>query len=313
VLQFLKRLRSIRSNGPGLLTPKHVSEVEHWSQVESQARSGARLFWLNHPRVAKHYYDKAEIDGVSWRRWLTRTLGRPANLALELGCGSGTGLVETWNAGAAVHLVGLDLEESRFNATLDLRTTAGARVDFIAADANELQLDEGRYDLIYSVQSLHHFERLERIMAEVRRALTSDGFFVLDEFVGPARFQWTDLQLSLTAQLLGLMPANLRKYSNGTEKACEGRSTVEQVIQVCPSEAIRSDEIVRLFYDNFHVVQHKNLGGTIQHLLYSGIVQNFPDDDPAVDRMIDCIDALETTLIERQAIPSDFALLIGKR
>lgn len=295
------------------LSRQHAAEVEHWSEVESETRNGTRLFWLSHPRVAKHYYDRAQIDGLPWRNWVRRTLGRPARRALELGCGNGAGIAETWNAGVAEHVVGLDLDESRFIETQGLLRTAGAHVEFIAGDANDMHLGECRYDLIYAVQSFHHFENLERIMAEVRRALTPDGFFVLDEFVGPARFQWTDIQLSLAGQLLGLMPADLRQYRNGIQKTCEGRSTVEQVIQVCPSEATRSDEIVPIFYANFSVVEHRNLGGTIQHLLYSGIIHNFPDNDPTIDHMIDCIDGLETTLIEHRVIPSDFALLIGRR
>ncbi|MCZ2078186.1 MAG: hypothetical protein LC130_24710, partial [Bryobacterales bacterium] len=56
-----------------------------------------------------------------------------------------------------------------------------------------------------------------------------------------------------------------------------------------------------------------NLGGTIQHLLYSGIVQNFADGDPETDHLIDCIDGIERVLIDHGIIPSDFVLLVGRR
>ena len=85
------------------------------------------------------------------------------------------------------------------------------------------------------------------------------------------------------------------------------------MIRVCPSEAIRSNEIVPLFLKNFDVIQHKQVGGTIQHLLYSGIIQNFPDGVPEIDRMIDAINALETRLIHAGVLPSDFVVLVGKR
>lgn len=303
--------RTPTGSGEAALQPEHTAEIEHWAGIESEARSGARLFWLNHPRVAKHYHEKALVGGLPWREWIPQALGRRAGRVLELGCGSGDGLLETWRAGIAEEYIGLDLDESRFETVRDAIRAAGGRIRFLAADANEMRLQKSRYDLIYAVQSLHHFEKLERIMSEVRRALTPNGIFVLDEYVGPARFQWTNLQISLTNQMLGLMPVSLRQYRNGIEKACEERSTVEQVIAVCPSEAIRSDEIVRVFYDHFRVVEHKNLGGTIQHLLYSGIIHNFPDDDPRTDHLIDCIDGIESTLIERQVIPSDFVLLVG--
>jgi SAM-dependent methyltransferase len=190
---------------------------------------------------------------------------------------------------------------------------AGAPVRLMAADVDRVQLDPSSYDLIYAVQSFHHFDDLEHICTEISKALMPGGFFVLDEFVGPARFQWTGAQLALTSQILGLLPRNLRIYQNGIEKLQEGRSTPEEVIRVCPSEAIRSDQILRVFRKHFKVIHEKKLGGTIQHLLYSGIVHNFPDGDPATDHLIDCINGLEEVFIDHGILPSDFVLLIGQK
>jgi SAM-dependent methyltransferase len=183
----------------------------------------------------------------------------------------------------------------------------------MAADVNSIRLEESSYDLIYAVQSFHHFENFEHLFAEIHRALRPGGFCVLEEYVGPKRFQWTDTQLALIRHILGIMPLHLRMYAKGMEKNQEGRSTVEEVIQFCPSEAIRSDEIVPFFHRTFDVVHYNKLGGTIQHLLYSGIIHNFPDDDPATDHLIDSIDALESAFIEGGVIASDFALLVGRK
>lgn len=271
------------------------------------------MFWLNHPRVAKPYHEKAMVDGLRWQEWIHKALGRPAEAALELGCGRGDGLVSVWRAGVTRRLVGVDLDEARFAGARARLKDAGDNVHFRAEDINRIHLAPSTYDLIYALQSFHHFESLEYLFAEIHRALKPGGFCVLDEYVGPARFQWTDLQLGLTKLALGLLPRPLRMYRNGIEKREEGRSSVEQVTAVCPSEAIRSDELVSLFHQTFEVVHHKKLGGTIQHLLYSGIVQNFPDDDPETDHLIDCIDGIECLLIERGLLPSDFALLIGRK
>lgn len=295
-----------------MATPQS-SEVEHWNQIEEQARAGQQIFWLNHPRVAKLHYEKALVDGLQWQNWILKALGRPAEAALELGCGKGDGLVSLWRAGAARRLVGVDLHETRFAAARERLKDAGDSLQLKAEDINHIRLEASTYDLIYALHSFHHFENLEYLFGEINRALTPDGFCVLNEYVGPARFQWTDMQLRLTRQLLGLLPVKLRMYRNGIEKRAEGRSSVEQVMAVCPSEAVRSDEIVPLFHQTFEVVHHNNLGGTIQHLLYSGIVHNFPHNDPATDYLIDCIDGLEREFIEHGIVLSDFALLIGKK
>ncbi|HET8548828.1 MAG TPA: class I SAM-dependent methyltransferase [Bryobacteraceae bacterium] len=296
-----RRLRAVNAAAAAV-------EVDHWKTVEEKARRGVRQFWLNHPRVAYHYHRKALVDGLSWQEWIVRRFGGPVPHALELGCGNGAAALALVRQGVAAHITGIDLEETRF---AESRASAAGALDFIAGDINQLQLEPCRYDLVYALQSFHHFERLEEIMYQVSRALKPGGYFILDEFVGPARFQWTDLQLSLTAHILGLLPRHLRMYEHGIEKLAEARSTVEQVVAVCPSEAIRSDEIVNVFEHEFDVIQHRRLGGTLQHLLYSGIIHNFPDGDVNVDRMIDCIDGLETAMIETGMLGSDFALLIG--
>lgn len=291
-----------------------ASEVEHWNEIERRARSGGdRLFWLQQPRVGRHYLEKSLIDGMTWQRWLPEFLGRPADSALELGCGNGEALASLLRLPSARKLVGIDLDETRFAAATRALGEARKNVSFRAADINHIQLEESSYEVVYAIQAFHHFENLEHIFAEIYRALRPGGFCILDEYVGPARFQWTDIQLDLTAKILGLMPRHLRMYRQGAEKLEEGRSSVEDVVRVCPSEAIRSNEIVPLFHKTFDVLLHKNLGGTIQHLLYSGIVHNFPDDDPATDRLIDSVDGLERTFIENGVLPSDFVLMIGRK
>jgi SAM-dependent methyltransferase len=286
--------------------PDHRAiEVSHWNDIDRRKAQGERLFWLDHPRVTYHYYRKGEINGLQWQEWIISQFSGPAGIALELGCGSGASLTANLRRGLATKGIGVDLDLSRF--------TAAGNVETIASDLNTIQLERGRYDVIYALQSFHHFEAVEHIMEQVSAGLTDRGFFVLDEYVGPNRFQWTDLQLTWVGQLLALMSRNLRMYTHGIEKLAEGRSTPEQVMAVCPSEAVRSADLVKAFYENFEVVHHRNLGGTIQHLLYSGIVQNFPDHDPAIDHLIDCVDGIETSLIDHGVLPSDFVLLIGRR
>ncbi len=288
----------------------HQIEVRHWTEVERQLQANVRLFWTDHPRVGAIFRERASLDGLPWPQWVLKRLGGPARIGLELGCGSGRLLRELLAEGVLERGIGVDLDESRFDWD---GGKWGDRLEFLPADANRLQLERERYDLILCQGSLHHIEDLEHVMEQVSRALTPRGLFLVEEFVGPRRFQWTEAQLSMTRKLLGLMPLNLRIYSNGVEKREEGRSTPEAVIQVCPSEAIRSDEIVPLMRQYFDVVAERPLGGTIAHLLYSGIIQNFPDDDETTDRIIDSVDGIEAALIESGALPSDFILMIGQR
>ncbi len=302
---MLSRLRRLYSN---LRTSAHATEVDHWKAIEQRAKNGERMFWLNHPRVNHHYHRKSMFNGLYWQGYVKRHLGGPAMRALELGCGDGRALGRLVDQGVIASGVGLDLDESRF-----LVDRQDGRIGFIAADVNTIDLEPESYDLIFALQAFHHFEAVEPIMQQVHRALKPNGVFVLDEFVGPARFQWTDAQLAWVGHLLDLMPPELRRHPNGTVKRREGRSTPEEVMRVCPSEAIRPTDIPTVFEQVFRPVAMLNLGGTIQHLLYSGIIQNFPDNDPATDAIVDSVDAIETALIGSRVLPSDFMLLVGQR
>ena len=182
-----------REDTPVPVLPEHAAEVEHRNEVDRGANVGERLFWVSHRRVAFLHCGRKEIDGLPWRDWFEANRKEPAGVALELGCGQGLTLEALVRDGIAQIGEGIDLEASRFTAI------QSSSLQLRAADSNRIQLEPDRYDLIYALGSFHHFEALEHIMEQVNNALTENGNFVLDEFVGPPRFQWTDLQLSITA------------------------------------------------------------------------------------------------------------------
>lgn len=149
-------------------------------------------------------------------------------------------------------------------------------------------------------------------MRQVHDALTPTGLFMLEEYVGPTQFQWTDEQMNLVRALLSLLPVELRTFRWGARKDTEIRMKPDELDAVSPFEAIRSADIVPLFKQHFEVIIAQSLGGTIQHLLYNSIIHNFDPDDPRACRYIAAIAAVEDTLIDAGLLPADFMLLIGK-
>jgi hypothetical protein len=107
------------------------------------------------------------------------------------------------------------------------------------------------------------------------------GLFIIEEYVGPSRFQRTDLQLQIIRDLLQVMPAKYRRLPNGRLKMEEARPTVERIEKDDPFEAVRSAEILPLFYKNFTVLHQNSLGGTIQNPLYHDIMNNFDEKEVA--------------------------------
>ena len=267
--------------------------------------------WLDHPSVMAHYASRGLIDGRSWKQWVPHHLGGPADRSMELGCGSASLSEELFKLGATRAIEGVDASPERIQRAEDRRIAAGAPGGFAVRDANSVVLEPGRYDLIVSSHSFHHFVELEHVMEQVTRALTPRGLFILEEFVGPTQFQWTDAQIESTRSLMALIPERFRMLRWGAVKPYEGRPTVEDVVAASPFESIRSAEIVPLFERYFRILHRRDLGGTIQHLLHNGIVHNFPPGDPEAERIVRGIFETEDALIDSGLLPSDFQLLVG--
>jgi SAM-dependent methyltransferase len=300
-----------------------VSDADYRSRLAAESRkwgnhlhveaSGEWHSWLDHPLVAQHYRARGLVDGLPWEMWAARRLGRPASASLDLGCGSGLKSLAVYNAGSSRELHGIDISEERIAEAERMRIEHAIAGEFRVADVNTVSLAPRSYDLIFSSHSFHHFLELEHIMAEVHDALTPDGIFILEEFVGPTQFQWTDQQIDVVRTLMSLLPEELRILRWGAVKPYEGRPEVKDVVAASPFESIRSAEILPLFRRFFRIVELRALGGTLQHLLYNGIVHNFTTARRDATDFLQAILDIEDALIDSKLLPSDFMLLVGMR
>lgn len=290
-----------------------AAESRKWGDHLRVEASGEWHAWLDHPLIAARYRERGLIDGLPWERWVSLQLGRPARRSLDLGCGSGLKSVAVFEAGATERADGIDVSEERVAEGERARAALAMPGRFRVTDVNNCRLERNAYDLIFSSHSFHHFLELEHIMREVSAALTDDGLFILEEFVGPTQFQWTDQQIDVVKSLMSLLPPELRMLRWNAVKPYEGRPTVADVVAASPFESIRSADIVPLFRRHFHIVQQRNLGGTLQHLLYNGIVHNFTADRAGAMEAVRAICEVEDALIDSGLMPSDFMLLVGTR
>jgi SAM-dependent methyltransferase len=180
---------------------KLSAEGRKWGGHLAVEASREMHAWLDHPTVMAHYASRGLIDGSSWNHPGTRQGGGPPEHSMEPGCGSATLSLELHALGATRGR-GLRRQPERIAEGEARRTASGVPGRFWAGDANTLKLEPGRYDLIVSSHSYHHFLELERINEQVLRALTPRGLFILEEFVGPTQFQWTDEQIEVSKALM---------------------------------------------------------------------------------------------------------------
>jgi len=304
---------SLAETGDSSYLERLSAESKKWGDHLAIEAAREMNAWLDHPSIGAHYFSRSLLEGLSWYDWVPRSLGGPAARSLELGCGSGSLSMRLYAAGATRHVEGMDASAERIQEAENGRKAGGAPGRFFVGDANRLELEPERYDLIVSAHSFHHFLELENAMTQVLRALTPRGLFILEEFVGPTQFQWTDAQIEITRALMSLIPERFRMLRWNAVKPYEGRPTVAEVVAASPFESIRSAEITPLFERYFRVLHKRDLGGTIQHLLYNGIIHNFTVGEPETEAIVRGIWQVEDALVDSGMLPSDFQLLVGAR
>jgi SAM-dependent methyltransferase len=286
-------------------TAREKSETEEWQ----------RFYWQSHPLTLRHI--NRLITGDEAEDWLAFTKRRffPEGAArgLSLGCGHGSAERDAIQVGLCREFDALDIaEEALVVARRDAeRAGLGDRIDYRQADLNTVQLDDDAYDVVIAVQVLHHVDALEHLLDEVVASLRPDGLFVVNEYVGPARFQWLDKTQTIMNRILELLPEEYKvNPRNGFIKDRIERAPAEEIARVDPSESIRSDEIPELLRSRFDVRYHADFGGTINQFLLADIAANFRDDDPKDVALLDLISLLDEELVAERVLPSDFAFYV---
>jgi SAM-dependent methyltransferase len=295
--------------------------AEHWGEEareKAESEDWQSLYWQSYILTAQHI--NQDISGDPAVDWLTFTKQRffpkPAELALSLGCGYG--IVERVGIEQEIAhgFVGYDISSEAVAVAIEEAGKAGLgdRIDYAAGDLNSIELEPGRYGAVFAAQTLHHIEALEHLLDQIHRSLTPDGLFVVNEYVGPKRFQFPDEYLPLMEGLLEALPeSHRRSLKDGSVKGRALRPDADEVYRVDPSESVRSDEILGLIGERFEVVYRADFGGTLLQFVLSDIAGNFDPGDPKDVAMIDLVCLYEKTLIDKGVLPSDFVYLVAQR
>lgn len=236
---------------------------------------------------------------------------------LSLGCGDGNidRILKHYRFSFG-SLLGIDISEACVAAARQkaAEINLAPKVEYTAADLNEYRPPENSFDFIYFFHSLHHVRELEGILAACNKALRPDGVFMAVEFVGPSRFQWTDRQVELAEALLKLLPEELR-YDPIRKQVMKkiARVSESEMIRMDPSEAVRSADIDDALKASFEIVEEKNMGGTLNYLIFDGIGPHFHDQTPLHTTVVEFLIYHENLLIDLGVLPSNFKYYAGRR
>jgi SAM-dependent methyltransferase len=215
-------------------------------------------------------------------------------------------------AGTCERVTGLDDEQSR--------------IDFAAGRVPEPLRKRVRFELgtlegweppealgaVVCRSFLHRREDLEAVLDRFAAILEPGGLLFVEDFVGPARFQWSDAQLEAINRLLARLPEDLLSdlsASDGRRKRSVERPALAERIAANPNEAVRSDEILPALDARFERVEVSPYGGAVFHQLFSRIMGNFVDRPELVGVLME-VDAL---LTDTGALGSDYVWGVWRR
>jgi ubiquinone/menaquinone biosynthesis C-methylase UbiE len=95
---------------------------------------------------------------------------------LEVGVGAGTDHLQWARAGAECH--GVDLTDAAIEITRARLAHYGLSSRLQRANAEEIPYGDDNFDTVYSWGVIHHTERPEMVVAEIRRVLKPTGQFI---------------------------------------------------------------------------------------------------------------------------------------
>jgi ubiquinone/menaquinone biosynthesis C-methylase UbiE len=284
---------------------------EYWNKQFEAMRSD-NSYWLNNKIVEESTYRLMTGGPTHWLTWLLNDFLKEQTFARSLSvcCGDGAHEIQLYKSGKIQVVTGFDISEGAIRQAVARFHEAGASTDrfrFEVKDVNNLHL-EGQFDLIFSTGALHHTTNLEDVLANLQRVLSPDGYFVMVEFIGPNRFQWTDRQIEVANKLLNALDPQYLK--NGYRETFE-RPTIECMLKSDPSEAVRSEEVYALVKQHFSVVYERFYNGTILHQLHPLLQSQLANQQRKdFDSIVRLILVAEDLLVSNGVLPSDFVFLI---
>jgi SAM-dependent methyltransferase len=298
---------------PGSEAAENTLVSQYWGRQFEKDRAD-RSLWTNNEIIARHIYRL--ISGGSEEHWLkwffTDYIDESTNFekSLSICCGDGAHELALADTGRVRFIRGFDISEgaiaqakSRFEKARIPKSSYCLEV----ADANNLQLED-RVDLILSAGALHHTTNLEGLLSKLSQMLGDRGYFVAVEYVGPNRFQWTDKQLNLINGILRQLDPRYLKDNTQTDLV---RPAIENMLRFDPSEAVRSEDILRLLPDYFTIEYLRNFNGTLMHQLHPLLNPELTNaNSPDFDDIVRMILGKEDDLIRRGVLPSDFVFAI---
>jgi SAM-dependent methyltransferase len=312
---------SSSDNSPSAAENEGSATSSIWdNSFEQYQMDDFKLYWELLREIQKYQFKEMtgneEMDFLTFSlNYCRENFGSTGLRALWIGCMDSDPSPEViqFESGIFSKIEVMDIAEGLLHKQRQLTLDRGITdIEYIKQDFNEIALEENAYDVIFSVGTIHHTERLELLFDQINHALKEHGKLIIRDYVGPNRLQFTDLQLALSNEILSILPQKYKKRSDGSIKDLVFSCDLDHLMKVDPSEAVRSQDIVEVMKERLEIVNLSYTGGTILHPLLSEIASNFEQDQDA-ETILKLLIFFERLMINKNILPSDYVFCIAQK
>lgn len=187
--------------------------ARHW---DAHHEPGARVQWWDLPAVVR--YRNALLSGdpdVGFEEHISSRYLAPVEggaRILSLGCGAGAVERRLFSLGYVASGVGVDIGPRSLEIARERAAAGGIQdLEYRYGDLNRLQLEADSFDAVVSAGILHHLSDLEHVLDQVAASLRPGGVLLVDEYVGPNRFQFPPSQRAAIDAAFADLPEDLRR------------------------------------------------------------------------------------------------------
>ncbi len=226
-------LRSVRPDDP---VYRRLAEAEaaFWEELQPLGLESAESKYAEGP-VNRYVNERFTGDaGTHWSatiaRWGTFRKGLILGTSY-VGCD-----IRILETNPELHVTFVDFSAGALQRRAEALARFRGRFDVENHDLNFIELPAAGYDLIVSSSTIHHVINLEHLVTQIERALTPDGYFFLEDYVGEVRNDFSAGKRRLFETLYARDMARGRRQAPGL--------VWQDASNLSPLCGVRSDEIL---------------------------------------------------------------------
>lgn len=291
---------------------QHERIGDHWSGVYRKPETPLKTRWWQCEHIVRHINKRVCGEALSdtsaglHKLALDRFAGQvPFGRGVSIGSGAGHKERAAIECGLVEHFTLYELSSAAVEMGREEAAKAGLaeRMEFRLEDGFQREQTEDIYDLVYWNNALHHMFDVQAAIAWSRRVLKPRGVFLMDDFVGPNRMEWSARLLQINTDARKSMPPEYLRDPSNPERFLPAEiapTDPARVAAIDPSECADSSRILPELLRAFPDAWVKKTGGGIYHLALNDVLHNIlaREDFALLDRLLqlddECADLGET-------------------